>query len=112
MAQEAEKKQASAEDGGGTAAVETPKKSPETNRPRMLPPYKVLLHNDDVNNMEHVVLSLLKVTPLSLEEAEMKMFEAHRTGLSLLIVTHKERAELYEEQLRSFRLTVTIEPDV
>ena len=96
--------------GAMSAAVHTPKKTPAPNRPRELPPYKVLLHNDDINEMEHVVLSILKITTLSLAEAEKKMFEAHRTGIALLVVTHKERAELYEEQFRSFNLTVTIEP--
>jgi ATP-dependent Clp protease adapter protein ClpS len=39
------------------------------------------------------------------------MMEAHTTGVSLVLVTHKERAELYEEQFRSVLLTVTIEPE-
>jgi ATP-dependent Clp protease adaptor protein ClpS len=88
-----------------------PAQKPAPTDPGRLPPYKVLLHNDDINDMGHVVLSILKVTTLSLEEAELKMIEAHRTGVALLLVTHKERAELYEEQFRSFGLTVTIEPD-
>ena len=38
------------------------------------------------------------------------MKEAHETGIALLLVTHKERAELYQEQFQSKGLTVTIEP--
>ena len=85
--------------------------SPQRVAPRQLPPYKVLLHNDDINSMAHVVLSIVKLTTMSLAEAEDRMLEAHNRGMSLLLVTHKERAELYEEQFRSQNLIVTIEPD-
>lgn len=94
-----------------TAVKEKPRQTPASTKPRQLPPFKVLLHNDDVNDQRHVVLSILKVTNLSLADAEQKMTEANNTGISLLLVTHKERAELYQEQFRSFSLTVTIEPD-
>ncbi len=95
-----------------TAAVrEKPLKAPALYEPRQLPPYKVSLHNDDVNEENYVVHSILKVTHLSLADAETRMREAHKTGLSLLLVTHKERAELYQEQFATFNLTVTIEPD-
>ncbi len=77
--------------------------------PRRLPPYRVLLHNDDVNEFEHVVLSILKLTPLNVEDAVARTDEAHTRGVSLLLVTHKERAELYRDQFTSKSLTVTIE---
>jgi ATP-dependent Clp protease adapter protein ClpS len=38
------------------------------------------------------------------------MMEAHTTGVALVLTTHRERAELYQEQFKSRRLTVTIEP--
>lgn len=86
--------------------------SPDTRqRTRLLPPYKVILHNDDVNTMEHVVVSILKLTPLELPEAVQKTLEAHETGQAVLLVTTKERAELYVEQFATFKLTVTCEPD-
>lgn len=75
-----------------------------------LPPYKVLLHNDDHNDMEHVAMTIVELTPLKQYEAIRKMFEAHQRGLTLLLTTHKERAELYQEQFKSKGLTVTIEP--
>ncbi len=76
-----------------------------------LPPYKVLLHNDDVNTFEHVILSILKLTRLTQEEAIERTVEAHERGISLLLVTHKERAELYCEQFATYQVTVTCEPD-
>ena len=42
---------------GGTATITAPtqKPSPPKHKPKKLPPYKVLLHNDDVNSFEHVI---------------------------------------------------------
>lgn len=98
--------------GGAVATVETPTKSPEKTdrKPRELPPYKVLLHNDDVNTFEHVVVSILKVVSISPEDALLRTLEAHESGVALLLTTHFERAELYQEQLATFQITSTIEP--
>ncbi len=79
--------------------------------PGLLPPYRVLLHNDDVNDMGFVVEKILELTTLEFEEAIEKMLEAHETGVALLLVTHRERAELYAEQFQTYQLLVTIEPD-
>jgi ATP-dependent Clp protease adaptor protein ClpS len=80
-------------------------------RTRQLPPFRVILHNDDVNTFEHVVVAILHLTPLKREDAITRTLEAHETGASLLLVTHRERAELYVEQFASLSLTVTCEPD-
>lgn len=76
-----------------------------------LPPFKVLLHNDDVNDQLHVVESLVQVTPLTTRDAFRVMTEAHAKGLSLVMTTHRERAELYAERLQSKGLTATVEAD-
>lgn len=98
----------------GTATLEPKRKgktNPKRRPPGHLPMYKVLLHNDDKNEMPHVVESIVELTPLNEQEAVNKTLEAHNTGVSLLLVTHKERAELYVDQFASKSLTVTIEPD-
>jgi len=97
-------------DGGadGGVAVAPAKTQP---KPRVLPPFKVLLHNDDVNDMLHVVRVITELTPLTVEEAVQRMFEAHFMGVALLLVTHRERAELYAEQFATYGLKVTIEAD-
>lgn len=83
-----------------------------TTRTLILPPWRVMLHNDDYNAMEHVVAALLQtVTSLTAEQAVQVMFEAHAAGVALVIVTPKERAEFYRERLEQFGLTSTIEPD-
>ena len=106
---------AGGEGAGGKTATATktkraPKKSPAKKPPQQLPPYKVLLHNDDVNDVEHVVHTIVALTPLNTEDAVIRTLEAHETGVALLLTTHKERAELYREQFQSKGLTVTIEP--
>jgi ATP-dependent Clp protease adaptor protein ClpS len=87
------------------------KPAPAKPKTQPLPPYKVLLHNDDFNTMEYAVATVHQLTPLNLDDAKMRTLEAHYRGLSLLLKTHKERAELYQEQFQSKGLTVTIEPD-
>lgn len=100
------------DEGGGTATAVAPAKktTPKKKPPKQLPPFKVLLHNDDVNTFEHVIESIVKVTTLSPREAILRTLEAHESGVALLIVTHRERAELYVEQFLTFQITVTIEP--
>jgi len=77
----------------------------------MLRPYRVLLHNDDVNDMIFVVEKIVELTPLTVEEAVERMLEAHHAKVALLLVTHKERAELYCEQFATYDMTVTCEPE-
>lgn len=87
-----------------------PKQAPQKQPPKLLPQWKVLLHNDDVNTSDHVIKSLIEVTHLSEQDATTRTKEADKTGVALILVTHKERAELYREQFQSKSLTVTIEP--
>ncbi len=78
---------------------------------RLLPPYAVILHNDDVNEMLYVVHALLESVPeLSVEQATEIMLEAHHNGRAQVIVCPNERAELYRERLERHGLTATIEP--
>ncbi len=60
--------------------------------------------------MHFVIRTVMELTPLKEQEALLRTTEAHRTGVALLLVTHKERAELYQDQFQSKGLTVTIEP--
>jgi ATP-dependent Clp protease adapter protein ClpS len=68
------------------------------------------LHNDDVNEMGHVVRALLVSVPeLSPERATEVMLEAHEHGQAEVIRCPLERAELYRDRLESHGLTATIE---
>ena len=85
-------------------------KQAEKSVTEFLPPYAVILHNDDVNEMTFVARALLKSVPeLSQEDAVRVMLEAHNTGKALVIVCPLERAELYRDRIRSFSIGCTIE---
>jgi ATP-dependent Clp protease adaptor protein ClpS len=94
-----------------TRTTPAPTTEPESaTRRAVLPPYAVILHNDDVNEMGHVVRSLRRSVPgLTLERATDIMLEAHSHGRALVIVCPLELAELYQTRLQSCQLTATIE---
>lgn len=77
---------------------------------RELPAYRVLLHNDDHVSMDHVVRCITSLTPLPRGRAHVVMLMAHTQGVALMLITHRERAELYQQQFRSKGLIVTLEP--
>jgi ATP-dependent Clp protease adaptor protein ClpS len=81
-------------------------------RTKLLPPYRVVLYDDDYNEMDYVVFVLLhSINNLSRAEAEHIMLTAHLTGSAVVAVCPKEIAEFYQERLLSYGLTATIEPD-
>ena len=83
---------------------------PSTAR-KLAPNYRVLLHNDDFNAMEHVVEVLTTSIPnMSAPYAINIMMEAHQYGMALVITCAQEHAEHYSEVLKSHGLTSTIEP--
>ncbi len=110
MADQHDEDKSSSDQQGATATKAPPKTVPQKRPPQPLPPWKVLLHNDDKNDIEYVVITVMKLTPLKEEEAVQRTVEAHKSGVALLLTTHKERAELYKDQFQSKGLTVTIEP--
>ena len=78
-------------------------------RGRLLPPYAVILHNDDVNEMGYVATALMKSVPdLSPEQAVDIMMQTHLHGQATVIVCPLELAELYRDRLEGFGLTATI----
>src|ERR1700722_6892380 len=101
------------DDAGSTATVKpqkASKRAPKRKPPGFLPPWKVLLHNDDKNAVDFVIVTIVELTPLNKQEAELRTKEADQTGVALLLTTHKERAELYKDQFQTKGLTITIEP--
>jgi ATP-dependent Clp protease adapter protein ClpS len=79
-------------------------------RRRQLPPYRVILHQDIALDMMFVVRTVMELTRFCRAEATHKMWQAYHSGRALLLITYKERAELYVEQFASRGVTVTIEP--
>jgi len=90
--------------------VETPVETGLDALRQRLPSYAVVLHNDDHNDMVHVVRSLMRSVPaLTLQKATKVMMEAHNEGKARVIVCPLEPAELYRDRLQSCSLTATIE---
>ncbi|MBA4029116.1 MAG: hypothetical protein C0475_08305 [Planctomyces sp.] len=75
-----------------------------------LPPYRVLLHNDDVNEFTFVIRAVIELVRVPEPRAEQIVAEAHTKGLALVKVCHRELAELYAERFSSKGLTATVEP--
>lgn len=74
-----------------------------------LPPWKVLLHNDDVNTAEKVINKVQEIVKFDEEKAVEVVLEAHEEGVALLLITHQEKAELIVESFESCKITVTTE---
>lgn len=81
--------------------ITTTKPRDET-RTRRLPPYHVILLNDDHHSTDFVVDVLRKVLGCAKEHAELLMVEAHTSGRAVLWTGPKEVAELKQEQVTTF----------
>ena len=94
---------------GRTATVPR-EEAHERTRSRALEPHAVVLYNDDVNSMDHVVRSLVRSVPgMSTAKAVQVMLEAHNTGRAVVIRCPLELAELIRGRLENCGLTATIE---
>jgi ATP-dependent Clp protease adaptor protein ClpS len=92
-------------------ATDTETQQEQRTERQILPPWRVMLHNDDVNDMQHVVAALIKTVPsLTRQRATGIMLEAHLHGVAQVVICPKEHAEMYRERLEGFGLTSTIEP--
>jgi ATP-dependent Clp protease adaptor protein ClpS len=96
-------------------------KTREKAKTRRLPPYHVILANDDHHSFEFVVEVLQKALHYDTQKAVLLTTEAHHQGRAVVWTGSKEVAELKMEQMLSFHETraggdklgplgVTIEP--
>lgn len=70
-------------------------------KPKKLPPYAVVLHNDNINRFEWVVGVLMKVLRVGRMRAFWLTLKAHIGGRGIVWSGSLEVAELKAEQLRS-----------
>jgi ATP-dependent Clp protease adaptor protein ClpS len=99
------------------AMVRATKTSPEEQtRQRTIPPYHVILANDDYHSQTFVVSVLCKTLGYAVERAYELMLQAHISGRAIVWTGPREVAELKAEQISTFReepygpLDCTIEP--
>jgi ATP-dependent Clp protease adaptor protein ClpS len=84
------------------AKTATPVLEPTTEQEtRVSPPWRVILHNDDVTTMDFVVWLLVTLFGKSYDDALTLMMAVHNTGSATVTVCPQERAELYVEQVHS-----------
>jgi ATP-dependent Clp protease adaptor protein ClpS len=69
---------------------------------RRVPPYNVILENDDYHSFEFVVEVLCKSLGYTVERAYQYTLQAHTTGRAVVWTGPREVAELKAEQIRTF----------
>lgn len=90
-----------------TTAV--PSVAPSAPKVDRLPPFAVVLHNDDRNDMAYVVRAVAQTVRLPVQDAYERMIEAHNQGQSVVLHTHREHAEFVCEALQSKGLVASVE---
>jgi ATP-dependent Clp protease adaptor protein ClpS len=74
----------------------------EETRTRLLPPYNVILENDDYHSFQFVIEVLRKALGYSEARAFQLMEQAHTTGRAVVWTGPKEVAELKADQISTF----------
>lgn len=86
----------------GTAYPDVTTETTEDTRTRRVPPYNVILENDEHHSMEFVVEVLCKALGCAVERAVQFMLEAHTSGRAVVWTAPREVAELKAEQIKTF----------
>jgi ATP-dependent Clp protease adaptor protein ClpS len=82
--------------------VTTRKNVQEETEVRKIPPFNVILENDDVHSFEFVVEVLSKALGYNKERSVQLTLQAHLTGRAVVWTGPKEVAELKADQIRTF----------
>jgi ATP-dependent Clp protease adaptor protein ClpS len=98
--------EASVEKNGDAAAPTATKEKKQVakakNKPRSLPPYNVVLLNDDDHTYEYVMEMLLVLFGHPFEMGMKMAQEVDDMGRVIVLTTHKEKAELKRDQIHSY----------
>jgi ATP-dependent Clp protease adaptor protein ClpS len=84
-----------------TSTVVQPRERKEQKTER-LPPYNVVLLDDDEHSFEYVIYMLKTLFGHPPEKGYKMAIEVHTTGRVVVATTHMERAELKREQIHAF----------
>jgi ATP-dependent Clp protease adaptor protein ClpS len=69
---------------------------------RRLPPYNVVILNDEEHTFPYVIELLIKLFRHSATKAEELTLRIHTTGRAIVYTTHKELAELKRDQVIAY----------
>ena len=75
----------------------------------LVTPWNVIVHNDPINLMSYVTLTLMRIFGMTKKKAEVHMTEVHKKGKSLVWSGAREQAELHIQQLHQALLLATME---
>jgi ATP-dependent Clp protease adaptor protein ClpS len=89
-------------DEGPLTDVMVSPKTKDRRKTRRVPPYNVILLNDDHHSMEFVVEVLSKALGYAVERSFQLMMQAHNSGRAVVWTGPKEVAELKADQIRTF----------
>src|SRR5271167_732819 len=96
-------KEGSIEGSGGSSAVAPQKASPSKKRkPSQMPPFHVILLNDDDHTYEYVIEMLKVLFAFPDEKGFQLAKEVDREGRVVVLTTHKELAELKRDQIHAY----------
>jgi len=71
-------------------------------KPKILPPYNVILLNDNDHTPEYVIEMLSKIFGHQKERGYKMAVSVHTQGRVVVSTTHKEQAELKQDQIHAF----------
>ena len=93
------------------AATAEKRKTKSTTRPKndKLPPYNVVLLNDEDHTYEYVIEMLGKLFGHDVAKAYQMAREVDATGRAIVLTTHKEKAELKRDQVHAYGADVRME---
>src|SRR5260370_15063341 len=83
--------------------VTTKPKEREETSTRRIPPYNVIIENDDYHTFDFVIDVLCKVFGLAAERAAQFALHAHNTGRAIVWTVTQQVADLKVEQIRTFQ---------
>jgi ATP-dependent Clp protease adaptor protein ClpS len=86
----------------GAATPDVTTETTEDTRTRRVPPYHVILENDDHHSMQFVVEVLGRALGCTVEKAVQLMLEAHTSGRAVVWTAPREVAELKADQIKTF----------
>src|SRR5689334_12189302 len=104
MSDAVEQKTTETAEAAQTATLPTPKTKPKDGKgkPKELPPYHVVLFNDDDHSYEYVIEMLMVLFGHPMEMGMTMAKEVDEQGKVVVLTTHKEKAELKRDQIHAY----------
>jgi ATP-dependent Clp protease adaptor protein ClpS len=72
------------------------------NETKQLPPYNVIILNDEEHTFDYVIELLTKLFAHAASTAKELTWRIHTTGRAIVYTTHKEKAELKRDQVLAY----------